>query len=160
MFAVDNSICYLNNSSKIQKTCIFFHAIDSSCVYESADLRVTCVCWALVSYITVFVNRQTDLFYLGLIPQREKEPKPEYSRSSNLRTVRNRDSHLTPSQRGLHVKISAGGKGRQTHTVQMCVCAHSCIHSGLLYTHTHTHSHTGSGAHLCGIYSRLSAVGR
>lgn len=139
MFAVDNSIGNLNNSSKIEKACIFLQVMDGSCVYERADLRVTSVCWALVSYITAFVNSQTDLFYLGLIPQREKEPKPEYYCSSNLRTVRHRDSHLTPSQRGLHVKISAERKGRQTHTVQTCVCAHRCIHSGLPYARTLPH---------------------
>lgn len=139
MFAVDNSIGNLNNSSQIQKACIFLHVMGGSCVYERADLRVTSVCWALVSYITAFVNSQPDLFYLGLIPQREREPKPEYYCSSNLRTVRRRCSHLTPSQRGLHVKISAEGKGRQTHTVQTRVCAHRCIHSGLLYAHTLAH---------------------
>lgn len=88
---------------------------------------------------TVFVNSPTDLFYLGLIPQREKEPKPEYYCSSNLLTVRRHYSHLTPSQRGLHVKISAKGKGRQTHTPQTCVHARGGIHSVVLYAHTLAH---------------------
>lgn len=44
MFAVDNSIGILNNSSQIQKACIFLHVMGGSCVYERADLRVTSVC--------------------------------------------------------------------------------------------------------------------
>lgn len=137
------------------------HIIGRSCVYERPDLRVTCFSWALESYVTVFVNTQTDLFYLGLIPQREKEPKPEYYCSSNHLTLRHHYSHLTPSQRGLHVKISENGKGRQTHTVQTCVHAHRCILSGVLYTHTLTHWQWGSsvGYLLSSLCSRqISAI--
>lgn len=62
-----------------------------------------------MSHTTVFVNSRADLFYPGLIPQRETEPKPEYYCSSNLLAARRHCSHLTPSQRGLHVKIKVKG---------------------------------------------------
>lgn len=95
----------------------------------------------------------------------------------------------TFTQRGLHVKISGKGKGRQTHSCAVHWMANTHTHARTARTrintysctqiidpyrgkthiqyehtqmraHTHTQTHTGSGAHLCGICSLLSAVGR
>lgn len=77
-----------------------------------------------MSHTTVFVNSQTDLFYLGIIPQRETEPKPEYYCSSNLLAARRHYSHLTPSQRGLHVKIKVKG---DKHTLYKHVYVHTDV---------------------------------
>lgn len=92
----------------------------------------------------------------------------------------------TFTQRGLHVKISGKGKGRQTHfwAVHWMANAHTRTHCTYPYKHLHMHTHpyggkihiqyehtqmrahtdaqthTGSRAHLCAICSFLSAVGR